>query len=102
MENLRKLTIRQFVINTQKKQRDRYKAQTAAEAVLGKVPLNPRNWTQQFLRAGYHRVIPKIDKWSEMHEWLQANIGRDHYSWNGENFWFETKQDATLFALRWA
>lgn len=60
------------------------------------------DWTQRFTSAGYHKVVlTDVTVWQEVHEWCEEEFGRDHYSWNGSNFWFENTEDAFRFTLRW-
>lgn len=61
-------------------------------------------WNELFQGAGYYSVdvsMMTID-WTGCHAWCQQQYGADHYSWTGSTFWFETEQDALLFALRWS
>lgn len=39
--------------------------------------------------------------WQEIHQWCRQQFNRDHYTWTGSTFWFETEQAAVLFTLRW-
>jgi hypothetical protein len=67
----------------------------------GKISMNV-DWAQRYIDAGYHRIIiSQFDNWTEVHDWCEEELGREHYSWNGANFWFETEEDAFRFALRW-
>ena len=67
------------------------------------LPYDVRDWSSVMRHGGYHCVVANDrGDWSGMHRWLEKNIGRDHYSWNGNNFWFETTKDATWFALNWS
>ncbi len=66
---------------------------------------NQINWSYRFRDAGYFCVHPTVDsmsKWPNMHEWCHEQFGREHYSWTGSTFWFETEKAAILFTLRWA
>lgn len=36
-----------------------------------------------------------------MQVWCDEQLGEEHYAWTGSNFWFETENDAIMFALRW-
>ena len=40
--------------------------------------------------------------WTETQKWCQDTFGSKHYTWTGSYFWFETSEDAMMFALRWA
>lgn len=60
------------------------------------------DWTARFITAGYHKVVlTDITVWQEVHEWCKEEIGGNHYSWSGSNFWFENTEDAFRFTLRW-
>lgn len=60
------------------------------------------DWAQRYIDAGYYRIILSgFDNWTEAHDWCEEELGPEHYSWNGANFWFETEEDAFRFALRW-
>jgi len=62
----------------------------------------PGLWHQRFRAAGYHSVEVNLDHpWQDIHEWCVDQFGKDHYTWTGGTFWFETEQAAVLFALRW-
>jgi len=60
------------------------------------------DWTHRYNNAGYFKVIlTDFTVWQEVHEWCEREIGGNHYSWNGSNFWFENTEDAFRFTLRW-
>lgn len=60
-------------------------------------------WTEQFQAAGYYHAQPgDLQHWPDIHEWCEETFGKDHYAWNGGNFWFEKHEDAVMFALRWS
>lgn len=63
-------------------------------------------WNLRFQDAGYYGIEPSRESiryhWQEMHQWCERQFGCEHYAWTGSTFWFETEQDAVLFALRWS
>lgn len=64
-----------------------------------------RHASELLSQAGYFNVLLGSDGhrlWNHVHNWCKDNIGEDHYTWNGSLFWFETVEDASLFALYWA
>lgn len=69
------------------------------------VNIADRHWDLRFRDAGYYGVdlSSKSNRGRrELHEWCHDHIGHQHYAWTGTSmFWFETKQSAVLFALRW-
>lgn len=63
----------------------------------------PVNWELRFQEAGYHSIgLTRLSMWPEIHEWCKQHVGKQHYAWTGNVFWFETEQAAALFALRWS
>lgn len=40
-------------------------------------------------------------QWNEVHAWCQEQFGNQHYAWAGDVFWFDRKEDAVMFALKW-
>jgi hypothetical protein len=64
------------------------------------------DWARRLAEAGYFGV--KVGghsiehEWPNIHRWCEDQFGKNHYSWTGSTFWFETDRDAVLFALRWA
>lgn len=64
---------------------------------------NPR-WSCRFEEAGYYNVEVDFDAstWALMHTWLQEHVGYEHYAHQGNDFWFDSEQDAILFALKWS
>lgn len=74
-------------------------------------PDDPRvpNWAHRFHDAGYFQVVCPADKREDANVWCSINIGADHYACMGHlglysdfTFWFETSEDAVLFALKWS
>lgn len=60
------------------------------------------NWNTLFKNGGYYNVeLKDLRDWNLVHEWCIRMIGRDHYSWAGEIFWFEDEQHALMFRLCW-
>lgn len=64
----------------------------------------PVDWFPIFEEKGYYHAQcgNQIIKWQEVHQWCESMIGRDHYAYHGEHFWFETEEASVLFILRWA
>ena len=65
------------------------------------------DWNKILEEGGYYSVALSIDKFtvpelSDMNNWCREKFGREHYYWTGYMFWFDYKEDATVFALRWA
>lgn len=64
------------------------------------------NWNARFREAGYYSVeLTKnaiTNWWGDVHKWCGETFGKEHYTWVGETFWFETEQAAVWFALRWS
>ncbi len=82
----------------------RYRNQSAAEVLLKAHSFQIKDWHTVLSRGGYYSVQlgRATAEWSEMHQWLNDNIGNRHYTWTGSTFWFETEETATLAALKWA
>lgn len=60
--------------------------------------------TDLLSQAGYHKAVAGIEgsiKCPEVYAWCTEQFGERHYVWYGGYFWFETDEDAMLFALRW-
>ena len=67
--------------------------------------LGALNYRTILIRQGYPNVLLGNEghkNWKEVHRWCKEQYGEDHYTWTGSRFWFETEQDATWFAMRWA
>lgn len=64
-------------------------------------PGNVKKHYDRLLEAGYYPVHMNRYVGAELHDWTEQNLGRPNYNWTGHVFWFNNKQDATLFALRW-
>lgn len=39
--------------------------------------------------------------WSKVHDWCREYYGPGNYTWTGEIFWFNTEEDAVVFALKY-
>lgn len=52
-------------------------------------------------QAGFYSATVGNHNWPGVHEWCKQQFGKDHYTWTGSRFWFETKEAAVLFTLRW-
>lgn len=60
-------------------------------------------WVSRFRDAGYHSAMPgSLEHWPHIHQWCVDTLGRDHYVWTGNTFWFESEQHANWFRLRWS
>ena len=58
-----------------------------------------------FVKKGYHSVLLGVKShlmWPDVHDWCKQNIGEQHYSWTGSRFWFEHREHAVWFALKWS
>lgn len=95
------MNIQQFTRQVQENWEHKRRNRPASEVLLG--PMPDINWPETYKRAGYvSHHINTIKTWTSMHEWCQNNIGQEHYSWTGATFWFENKEDAVMFTLRWS
>ena len=99
-------SIREFIVKTKEHYQQYLQNRSASEVLMGK-PLEV-HWNAEFKKAGYYCVeylmtaIKNEDRWTETHLWCQEHFGKDHYSWTGHHFWFESERDAVLFALKWS
>lgn len=63
-------------------------------------------WNIRLQDAGYYGIEASRESirryWQEMHQWCERQFGRNHYTWTGSTFWFETESAAVLFTLQWA
>jgi len=60
-------------------------------------------WMTRFTQAGYIQIscdFKPIEKMGLI-EWCIEQFGKSHFQIIGTNVFFETEEDATLFALRW-
>lgn len=62
------------------------------------------DWHRRFQDAGYYpaKFNQSLEFWNIVHEWCKTQFGERHYTWTGSTFWFDRREDATLFILRWA
>ena len=64
------------------------------------------DWNRVLAEKGYCPVqaggFSAVGNWRECHAWCKEQFGREHYTWTGSKFWFETEQDAMLFLLKWS
>lgn len=96
------MNIREFINEKKAAHEQRYRNQTAAEVLLKSVKPHIEDWNAVFHSGGYYLVNPNTTpRWEEIHRWCVENLGDNRYAWNGNNFWFETEQDAIMFTLRW-
>ena len=69
-------------------------------------PQANRDWARRLAEAGYYRVEVgrhSIEhEWPNIHRWCEDQFGKNHYTWTGTTWWFESDRDAMVFALRWA
>lgn len=64
--------------------------------------VNGLNWHSRLSDAGYHQVeLIRMADWSDVHTWCEDTFGNRHYTWVGNVFWFECKENALLFQLKW-
>lgn len=66
----------------------------------------PIDWNACLADCGYVSVpigvrVHKSGERTAMRAWCDEQFGEEHYAWTGSKFWFETEQDAIMFALRW-
>jgi len=95
------MSIQEFSRRIKAEWQTAYRNRSASEVLLG--PMPEINWPETFKKAGYiPHHINTIKSWREMHTWCIDKFGEEHYSWTGSVFWFENKEDATLFVLRWS
>ena len=81
------MNIREYISQVKESRRKKYLSQSASEVLLKKVNYEITDWDSVMESGGYYCIVPRsISKWSEMHIWLQDNIGQDRYSWNGNHF----------------
>lgn len=60
------------------------------------------DWDKLLYNAGYHPVgLSHFKNWKEVMAWCNETIGEDHYTWTGHTMWFEDREIAVLFKLRW-
>jgi len=91
------MNIREFIDKTKEKHREHLRNHHAL-GVTGKTIL----WSEELAAAGYITVkLTRSADWPEVHRWCIDNIGEDHYTWSGTDFWFESEEDAVMFSLRW-
>lgn len=50
---------------------------------------------------GYFSVELMANEWTPVHVWCRDMIGEENYTWTGTTFWFDNKEDAIEFSLRW-
>ena len=66
--------------------------------------IDRKNWYDILGSGGYIQVkFPNTD-WNltrQVAAWCRENFGVDHYYWTGGVFWFDSEEQAVLFALRW-
>lgn len=94
------MTIQDFITKTRSDWEATYRSRGAAEVLVGKMP--DIKWADTLRNAGYHSVRISMSRWTDVHPWCNENFGEEHYTWTGTSFWFETEQDAILFALKWS
>lgn len=64
------------------------------------------DWNNRFRSGGYYSANVGrqsiMHEWNQIHKWCEEHVGRQRYAWTGSTFWFETKDDAAFFILRWS
>ena len=72
------------------------------DQVSDRTGLPPTDWHHRFKEAGYHSVsLNSLTEWQAIHTWCTRQVGKEHYAWTGQIFWFETQEAANWFTLRW-
>lgn len=95
------MNIREFINKAKATHDYERRNRPASSVLLG--PLPDIDWPATLKKAGYFSYhIKTLKTWTSMHEWCREKFGDDHYAWTGAQFWFETKEDATMFILRWS
>jgi len=63
------------------------------------------DFRKQFRENGYFEVCGSKQPFSNQYiigQWCVDKFGSGHYSWDGTSWWFDSEENAVLFALRWA
>lgn len=62
------------------------------------------DWHSRLSDAGYYsaKFNQSLSFWKIVHEWCKEQFGERHYTWTGSVFWFDRREDAMLFMLRWS
>jgi hypothetical protein len=96
------MNIQEYIDRAKELNSELYRNQSAAEVLLKSRSNTITDWTLVLQKGGYHSVVFRKGEWSRMHVWCQENFGKNHYTWSGSTFWFETEKDAAWYALHWA
>ena len=63
------------------------------------------DWRKQSRENGYFEVCRSKQPPPAQYiigQWCVDKFGSEHYSWDGTSWWFDSEENAVLFALRWA
>lgn len=63
------------------------------------------DWRCAYDSQGYFSVLlgyEGYNNWADVHRWCEEHIGKEHYSWTGSRFWFDSIDNAALFSLKWS
>jgi len=97
------MNIQEYIIQAREIHSELYRNQSAAEVLLKLRSNTITDWHAVLRMGKYYSVVCKNGvEWPKMHQWCQENIGKNHYTWTGQTFWFETDKDAAWYALHWA
>jgi hypothetical protein len=59
-------------------------------------------WIEDFEQAGYAWAhLSSASSWTQVHAWCMSHVGKSHYVWFGNTFFFVHESDATEFSLVW-
>ena len=58
-------------------------------------------FAKDFERLGYISINLNSNEWAVVHKWCRDNFGESNYTWTGSTFWFDRKDFAEDFAIRW-
>lgn len=54
-----------------------------------------------FEKLGYIGIQLNSTEWTTVHDWCKQHFGEENYTWTGSIFWFDRKDYAEDFAIRW-
>ena len=95
------MTIQEFIKKTKEEHRQAIRNRAASEVLLG--PPKEINWPLTLESAGYYsHHLHTIKHWTDIHVWCREHFGETHYAWTGSVFWFERREDAVFFKLKWS
>lgn len=95
------MSIQEFINKIKEERQQALRNRPASEVLLG--PMPEINWPLTFERAGYYsHHLSSAKYWADIHQWCREHFGETHYAWTGSVFWFERREDAVFFKLRWS